>query len=31
MYDSGGDAIIWGTSDDDAIIWGTTLAADDPR
>jgi serine protease AprX len=31
MYDSGGDAIIWGTDDQDAIIWGTTLAADDPR
>jgi serine protease AprX len=31
IYDSGGDAIIWGTSDEDAIIWGTTLADDDPR
>ncbi len=29
IYDSGGDAIIWGTSDD-AIIWGTTFTADDP-
>jgi serine protease AprX len=31
MYDSDGDAIIWGTSDEDAIIWGTTLAGDDPH
>jgi serine protease AprX len=31
INDSGGDAIIWGTSDQDAIIWGTTLVGDDPH
>ena len=31
IYDSGGDAIIWGTSDEDAIIWGTTLVNGDPH
>jgi hypothetical protein len=31
IYDSDGDAIIWGTSDEDAIIWGTTLVNDDPH